>query len=91
MDTTSNVIQLRTDGLSWQTLDDEVIVLDLHGSRYLKLNGTAATLWRLLTEPRERTDMVNALLEQYDVDETQARRDVAAFLEDLRARGLVQG
>ena len=39
------MMQLRQAELTWQVIGDEVVILDLEGSVYLKLNGTGRVLW----------------------------------------------
>lgn len=73
--------------LTWQELDDEIVILDLRSSQYLRLNATAAALWRSLVEGCERDDLVNHLVGSYEVDRPQAEQDVDAFLQDLGREG----
>ena len=82
-------MELRKEGLTWQIAGDDVVVLDLEGSVYLKLNGSGRVLWEALAEPRTESDLARALVEHFDIDEARAHADVATFLADLRARGLV--
>ena len=82
-------VQVRQDGLSWHLAGDEVVILDLDGHVYLKLNGTGRVLWERLSEGASEDDLVGALLDTYDVDAQRARSDVAAFVADLRQRQLV--
>ncbi len=42
-------LRVRKSDLVWQTVDDEIVVLDLRGSRYFRLNTAGAFLWKLLT------------------------------------------
>jgi hypothetical protein len=83
------MMQLRQSGLTWHVAGDEVVVLDLQGSVYLKLNGSGRVLWERLAEPCTEVSLVTALREQFDVDEERAAADVAVFLADLRRRGLL--
>ena len=83
-------MQLRHDGLTWQVVGDEVVVLDLDGSVYLRLNGSGRTLWELLSEERTEDDLVGALVDEYGIDHGRASSDVAAFIADLRARKLLE-
>ena len=39
------MMQLRQAGLTWHVAGDDVVVLDLEGSVYLKLNGSGRILW----------------------------------------------
>jgi hypothetical protein len=85
------MMQLRQENLTWQVAGDDVVVLDLRGSVYLKLNGTGRVLWEALVEPRTDSELVTSLVEKYGIDEERAAADVAAFLEDLRRRDLLEG
>jgi hypothetical protein len=82
-------MQLRQADLTWQTVGDDLVVLDLAGSVYLKLNGSAKVLWEALAEPRTADDLRDALIERYGIDHERAVGDVAKFLDDLRARDLL--
>jgi hypothetical protein len=84
------VVQLRQGSLTWHVAGDEVVILDLQGSVYLKLNGTARVLWERLAESCTEDELSAALVDGYDVDHARATKDVAAFLTDLRSRGLLE-
>jgi hypothetical protein len=83
-------MQLRQADLTWHVAGDEVVVLDLEGSVYLKLNGSARVLWERLATSCDETELVAAILQEYDVSEDRAAADVAAFLSDLRRRDLLE-
>jgi hypothetical protein len=85
------MMQLRQENLTWQVAGDDVVVLDLKGSVYLKLNGTGRGLWEALVDPRTDSELVSALVEKYGIDEERAAADVASFRGDLRDRGLLEG
>lgn len=82
-------MQLRQAALTWHVAGDEVVVLDLQGSVYLKLNGSGRVLWERLAESCDQTDLTAALLDEYDVSPEQASTDVTAFLDQLRERDLL--
>ncbi len=82
-------MQLRQGNLTWQVVGDDVVVLDLEGSVYLKVNGSGRVLWEALIQPSNESQLVARLVEQYGISEEQAAGDVRAFLADLRARDLL--
>jgi hypothetical protein len=82
-------MQLRQVGLTWQVVGADVVVLDLEGSVYLKLEGSGRVLWEALVEPRPEAELVAVLMDRYGIDEGLAAVDVAAFLDDLRTRRLL--
>ena len=46
----------------------------------ISLNGPAAFIWEHVEQIKSEADMVQLLLDAYDVDEETARRDVRGFL-----------
>lgn len=82
-------MQIRTESLTWQVAGDDVVVLDLAGSVYLKLNGSGRVLWESLAESCDEGALVTTLMQQYGIDEARAITDVAAFVKDLSNRGLL--
>lgn len=82
-------VRLRDDALTWRVVDGDVVVLDLKGGSYYKVNGSGAVLWELLAEPRTPEELVEALVARYDVDRPRALADVATFLDDMRAQQLL--
>lgn len=84
-------MKIRKDAsLLWRQLDDEVIALDMEESVYLRLNQTGTVLWQQLQQPATRQDLVETLLEKYEIDEAQASADVDAFLDSLERSGLLE-
>ena len=84
------VIRLRADSLFWRESGGEVVALDAVGSRYFAANPTAAALWKRLGEGATEADLVDSLRERYDVSRETAEADVAAFVEELSSRGLLE-
>jgi Coenzyme PQQ synthesis protein D (PqqD) len=83
-------MRLRAKGLTWQEFDGELVVLDLEASTYLTTNGSGALLMKLLAQDRTRAELVNAVVEQYDVTPEQAGSDVDAFIAALSTKGLLE-
>jgi Coenzyme PQQ synthesis protein D (PqqD) len=81
---------LRSDGMTWRALDDQIVVLDLETSLYLNVTGSGAVVWPLLAAGTTVDAMVGAVLEVYDIDAETARGDIVAFLDDLRERKLLR-
>lgn len=87
--TKGSSVRLRAEGLTWQQVGDEIIVLDLEGSNYLKLNSTGATLWKALAEGSDQVELITLVIQEFGVSEDEATRDVIAFLSDLEAEELL--
>jgi hypothetical protein len=76
-------MHLRSDSIAWNAVGDNVVVLDLTSSTYFSTNATGTVLWQLLASGANRTDLVNALVEQFAIDQQTAEQDLDAFLAVL--------
>ena len=56
----------------------------------VNLNETGAFLWRLLEKSSTEPEMVDALLNEYEVDRETAEKDVKTFVEKLTEAKLVK-
>lgn len=72
------------------TLSDGAVLLNLHTKRYFSLNETGTRVWTLLQRGTTAGPIIATLLEEYEVDELEARRTVLALLDELAAEGLVE-
>ena len=61
--------------------------LDLNGM--LTLNEVGGEIWRLLPEVKDEEELIARLLDLYEVEEEELRKDVGDFLESLRKLGLL--
>lgn len=61
--------------------------LDLNGM--LTLNEVGADIWKMLPEVEDENEIVKRLLEEYEVEEEELRKDVSDFLECLRGLGIL--
>ena len=86
--------RINTRSVTWQQVDEEVVVLDLAESRYLALNDSAAVLWNGLVEGAEAgvadDDLTDLLVRTFGIDTGRAGDDVRAFLERGMLLGLVE-
>lgn len=57
----------------------------------ISLNETGALLWKQLEQGCEKKDLVQALLDEYEVDAETAEKDVNEFLKLSGDAGLIDG
>ena len=55
----------------------------------ITLNETGGLLWEKLSEGAEKSDLVDAILEVYDIDRETAEADVDRFIQKVTAEGLI--
>lgn len=57
----------------------------------ISLNETGTLLWKELEQGCEKKDLVQALLDEYEVDAETAEKDVNEFLKRADDAGLIDG
>lgn len=61
--------------------------LDLNGM--ITLNEVGGEIWKMLPQVTDEEELIFRLLEEYDVEEAVLRKDVEAFLGELRALNIL--
>ena len=79
----------RHPGVIEELVEDEAVLLMPHAATVLVLNDVGRAIWALIDGRRSAEAIAVALCEEYAVSEEQARADTAAFLGELRGRGLL--
>jgi hypothetical protein len=74
----------------WLDLDGEVAILNLNKGMYYGLNSGGASIWGLLREPRTVSQILDALLKEYEVEPELCREDLMRLLSELAEVGLIE-
>jgi len=61
---------------------------DFHGM--IRLNESAAFVFELLKKDTTEQKLIDALITEYSVEETEARDDISAFLSTLKEAGALE-
>lgn len=62
---------------------------DLDLNMMITLNDTGAFLWQQLQAETDEASLTDALLKEYDVDESTAKKSVSAFIAKLEENGFL--
>lgn len=73
----------------FRTVGTESILLDLEGGLYYGLDEVGTRVWMLLAD-LSGEDVCRRLVQEFDVTLDQARADVAALIDQLVERGLLE-
>src|SRR5262245_17039680 len=80
---------IRADDLIATDLDDELVLLNPSTRALFSLNATGRAVWIRLAAPTSTSELVDAIVTAFAVDERVAARDVKSLLDELAAAGLV--
>ena len=76
--------QIHTD------LGGEAVILALESGQYYSLNNVGTRVWELVQESKTVKDLVQEIMEEYDVEAELCKTDILTLLEDLASEGLVE-
>jgi len=73
----------------FKKVGEEMVLLDFERGIYYGLNPVGARIWELFAEGKSTDEIADVLTEEFDVERTDAKKDVEALMDDLAANGLV--
>ncbi len=81
-------------GFKIANIENDKLVIEVGGDTVdlrtaLQLNPTAQLLFEALAEECDEEGLVNILLATYDVDEAAAKRDVSAFILQMKEKDML--
>ena len=79
----------RDTRLPYQEVQGQAVVVAPARREVHEFDETATFLWAALARERTVAELVSALCEEYEVEESDARKDVEAFVATLEEKGLV--
>jgi hypothetical protein len=81
--------RLRDTELDWRTVEGEVVALDRRSANYLAVNPSGAKLWEALASGASREQLIELLVEDFEIAREVAERDTDAFLQMLVEQDLL--
>ncbi len=83
-------ILVRNSNLVWSDLEEDAVLLDADAGTYYTLNEVAASIWDKIDGKRAIGEIVELMLEEYDVERATLERDIEGLVADLEDKGLVE-
>ncbi|HPF17773.1 MAG TPA: PqqD family protein [Thermotogota bacterium] len=85
----NSVIQRKT-GLADTEIDTNKVLMSVETGKYYGLNTLATNIWMRIERPMVVSDLINDLVESFDVSLEVAQTEVIAFLNDLKKNKLLE-
>ncbi|HWZ76785.1 MAG TPA: PqqD family protein [Candidatus Sulfotelmatobacter sp.] len=94
-DTFANENLIRSQSVVARVVAGETLIVPIRGrvgdlASIYSFNGTGTLIWKLLESSKTVSQLAVAVAQEYDVDPSQAERDVASFVGEMKAVGLVE-
>ena len=74
----------------FQEVSGETVLLDLASESYFGLDSVGTRIWAMLKEDKSVGQVLDALLEEYEVDRARLEGDMNELLENLLEAGLIK-
>lgn len=78
------------DGIVHRDLQGELVLLSLNSGIYFGLDHLGTRIWHLLQDGRTLQQVLDTVLQEYDVPEAQCRQDLLNLLTQMREKGLIE-
>lgn len=84
----SSVVQVSGNQTATE-IDGEKIILDLSRGIYYGLNPVGSDIWDHMQSAATIDEIVDAIVNEYDVDRSQCLKDTLRLIQDLQEKELV--
>ena len=82
------IISVSSDVLE-QELAGETVLLDLASESYFGLDAVGTRVWQLLQSGADHSELIDTLLEEYEVERDTLEKDITDLLQRLAEAGLI--
>ena len=79
----------KKDGLIENYIDDECLILDTSNQKSHHLNQVAVIIWRYLDSIYDLDKLAENLVENFDTNKEEARRDVEQIVQEFIRVGIL--
>lgn len=73
----------------YRRVGDEAVVVRQEAAEVVVLNAVAARILELVDQGHSRGEMIEVLLQEFDVDRERLAADLTTFLDELQAGGVI--
>ncbi len=73
-----------------QEVDGEMVLLDMESENYFGLDEVGTAIWQAMQEKETLQEVLEVLLELYDVEAEVLERDLSDFVGKLLESGLIE-
>lgn len=71
-------------------LDGEVVMMNMEKGQYFMMNDVGSRIWEIIEEPIKVSEIINALISEYEVEREECENTVMEFLNDLSYGDLIK-
>ncbi len=73
-----------------QTIDDEALLMDTQTRLFYELNESGVILWEFMQNHNNFTNVIDDMLEHFDVSKEQVSNDLNIFISELVKQKMIE-
>ncbi|MEF3279871.1 MAG: PqqD family protein [Elusimicrobiota bacterium] len=73
----------------WREIDGEIFIIDSINERIHELNETASLIFRLINKNKKIPEIVDIILDKYEIDRKTCENDLKYLLSEFIKRGII--
>lgn len=85
-----NSVIIRNENIDDTDIDGEKVMMNIDRGQYYSMNEVAGMIWDMAEKEIEVEDIVNKLLDEYEVEKDICISSTLSFLERLYHEGLIK-
>lgn len=82
--------RINTERFAHETVDGEVIIIDMDEGNYFSMRGTSAVIWELITNNLSHSGIISALTSASHASNEDISKSVGAFMAQLVGEKILQ-
>jgi hypothetical protein len=86
----ANTVVAQTKELVSSDLDGETVLLSIETGKYYNMDPIGSRIWQLIKEPMSVSQLIDILLDEFNVDREQCEKELLTFLNKLAEDHLIQ-
>lgn len=81
---------VQTDGIVGSDMGEEKVLMSIDNGKYYNLGDIGGVIWDKLKTPLTVQELINFLIEQYEIEKVECEKQVISFLEMLNKENLIR-
>jgi len=86
---TSGKYMVKAKDLVQKEIESKSVLLNLDNGNYYTLNRTGTFIWSLIDGKKRTSEIIEQVVQKFDVDSSQAAMDAETLIRDLENEGLI--
>jgi len=80
----------RVEDMVCADLNDMTVMMSIENGNYYGLDDIATVIWNIIEEPLKVGDLIDKLVQEFEISAEECEKDVISFLNELEEQNLLE-